>query len=101
MAKPALGRGLSALLGGSSPAAKTPAPPAELAMPPELSAPAVDTRERVELVPLTRIRPCPLQPRKDFPEVTLRELADSIKEQGIVQPLIVRSRGDTFELIAG
>ncbi len=101
MAKPALGRGLGALLGGSPPAATATAPPLESAMPPALAAPVADTRERVEHVSLTRIRPCPLQPRKDFPEVALRELADSIKEQGIVQPLIVRPRGDAFELIAG
>jgi ParB family chromosome partitioning protein len=42
-----------------------------------------------------------LQPRKDFTEEALRELADSIREQGIVQPLIVRPVGDHFELIAG
>jgi ParB family chromosome partitioning protein len=52
-------------------------------------------------VPLARIRPCPLQPRKDFPADALRELADSIREQGIVQPLIVRDQGDHLELIAG
>ena len=101
MAKPALGRGLGALLGSSPAAAKTPALPPEPAISPVLAAPLADARERVDQVPLTQIRPCPLQPRKDFPEVALRELADSIKEQGIVQPLIVRSRGDTFELIAG
>jgi ParB family chromosome partitioning protein len=50
---------------------------------------------------LNRIRPCPLQPRKDFSEEALRELADSIRERGIVQPLIVRERGGNFELIAG
>jgi ParB family chromosome partitioning protein len=60
-----------------------------------------DTRERVQRVPLDRIRPCPLQPRKDFPAEALSELADSIREQGIVQPLIVRERGGFFELIAG
>jgi ParB family chromosome partitioning protein len=42
-----------------------------------------------------------LQPRKDFPPDTLRELADSIREQGIVQPLIVREREGHLELIAG
>jgi ParB family chromosome partitioning protein len=60
-----------------------------------------DTRERVQRVPLDRIRPCPLQPRKDFSAEALRELADSIREQGIVQPLIVRERDGNFELIAG
>ena len=64
-------------------------------------APAPDPRERVQRVPLDRIRPCPLQPRKDFSAEALRELADSIREQGIVQPLIVRERGGFFELIAG
>ena len=52
-------------------------------------------------MPLDRIRPCPLQPRKEFSAEALRELADSIREQGIVQPLIVRERGGYFELIAG
>jgi len=42
-----------------------------------------------------------LQPRKDFSPEALRELADSIKEQGIVQPLIVRERNGHLELIAG
>ena len=52
-------------------------------------------------VSLNRIRPCPLQPRKDFSPEALRELSDSIREQGIVQPLIVRERDGYFELIAG
>ena len=55
----------------------------------------------VRRVALQQIRPCPFQPRKDFSDDSLRELADSIKEQGIVQPLIVRQRGADFELIAG
>jgi ParB family chromosome partitioning protein len=60
-----------------------------------------DAREHVQRVALDRIRPCPFQPRKDFSPETLRELADSIKEQGIVQPLIVRERDGHLELIAG
>jgi ParB family chromosome partitioning protein len=64
-------------------------------------APEIDVRDRVQRVSLGRIRPCPFQPRKDFTPDALRELADSIREQGIVQPLIVRDRGDHFELIAG
>src|SRR5712664_3586263 len=97
MAKPALGRGLGALLGGS-PVAKPPGPiPATTTIP--AAAPALDNRERVQRVPLTRIRACPFQPRKEFPAETLRELADSIKEQGIVQPLIVREQNGHLELI--
>ncbi len=99
MAKPALGRGLGALL-GNTPVVTSPAPTAHTPVA-TIPAPAVDSRERVERVPLTRIRASSLQPRKDFPAESLRELADSIKEQGIVQPLIVRPSGDLLELIAG
>ncbi|HEY3856073.1 MAG TPA: ParB/RepB/Spo0J family partition protein [Verrucomicrobiae bacterium] len=97
MVKPVLGRGLNALLGASSPAsaAAFPAP-----APAPLQADA-SGREEVRRVPVTKLRACPLQPRKDFPPEALQELADSIKEQGIVQPLIVRKRGDEFEIIAG
>ncbi len=99
MAKPALGRGLGALL-GDSPIAKPPVPAPPLTTVPG-AAPAIDPRERVQRVALDRIRPCPFQPRKDFSPEALRELADSIKEQGIVQPLIVRERDGHLELIAG
>ena len=57
--------------------------------------------ERVQRVALNRIRPSALQPRKEFSEEALRELADSIREQGVVQPLIVRERNGFYELIAG
>src|SRR5438094_10667796 len=63
MAKPALGRGLGALLSGSPPAAKAPPAPV-LATPQTAELPIVDAREGIERVPLARIRPCPLQPRK-------------------------------------
>jgi ParB family transcriptional regulator, chromosome partitioning protein len=99
MAKPALGRGLGALL-GDSPIAKPPIP-APISTTGPGATPATDQRERVQRVALDRIRPCPLQPRKDFSPETLRELADSIREQGIVQPLIVRERDGHLELIAG
>jgi ParB family transcriptional regulator, chromosome partitioning protein len=98
MAKPALGRGLGALLGGNpSLTQSTPAPIQPSANP--ILVP--DNRERVQRVPLNKIRPSPLQPRKQFSGESLRELADSIREQGIVQPLIVRERDGLFELIAG
>lgn len=47
------------------------------------------------------ISPNPHQPRRDFPENEMAELADSIKVQGILQPLLVRPAGDGYELIAG
>jgi ParB family chromosome partitioning protein len=99
MAKPALGRGLGALLGGNPPL--TQPPPAPTVQQSALPTPAPDNRERVLRVTLDKIRPSALQPRKEFSDESLRELADSIREQGIVQPLIVRARGEFFELIAG
>ena len=49
-----------------------------------------------------RIAPNPYQPRRDFPENEMVELADSVKVQGILQPLLVReSSSDGYELIAG
>ncbi|HEX3890048.1 MAG TPA: ParB/RepB/Spo0J family partition protein [Verrucomicrobiae bacterium] len=101
MAKPALGRGLGALLGGSSLTQPAPAPTIQQPVIPATSIAAPDNRERVLRVPLNKIRPSALQPRKQFSEESLRELADSIREQGIVQPLIVRERDGFFELIAG
>ena len=96
-AKPVLGRGLGALLGGVAAAPK----PGEKAFPTPAPSAESDVRERVQRVPVARVRPCAFQPRKDFAPESLRELADSIKEQGIVQPLIVRPQGGNFELIAG
>ncbi|HVV00112.1 MAG TPA: ParB/RepB/Spo0J family partition protein [Verrucomicrobiae bacterium] len=98
MAKPALGRGLGALLGGA-PIAKPQSPAA--AIPASAGAAAVEARERIQRVPLDRVQPCAFQPRKEFSAESLRELADSIREQGIVQPLVVRERNGHFELIAG
>ena len=86
MSKPALGRGLGALLGGNPPVSQTPVTPAISAVAPP------DNRERVLRVPLNQVRPSALQPRKEFSDEALQELADSIREQGIVQPLIVRER---------
>jgi len=94
MAKPALGRGLGALLGGTMSVPKPAAPE----QPGESTA---AFGERVIRVPLGRIRPSPFQPRKEFAPEALKELTDSIKAQGILQPLLVRERPDHYELIAG
>lgn len=99
MAKPALGRGLGVLLGGMPAASKTAPAPSDHTTAPDQ--PAHSSEAGVRRVPLNRIHPCPFQPRKEFSEESLRELADSIREQGIVQPLIVRAKADQFELIAG
>ena len=56
---------------------------------------------RVVFVPPRSIRPNPAQPRKVFQEDRLLELADSIRQHGILQPLSVRRVGNSYELIAG
>jgi ParB family chromosome partitioning protein len=100
MAKPALGRGLGALLGGATASAdRLGAAPA---MHPITARHAEAANgERIQNVALDRIRPSPFQPRRDFSKEALQELADSIRAQGVIQPLIVRERGEGYELIAG
>ncbi len=86
MAKPAaLGKGLGALIN------------TRVASP----TPAQDKGERIQMIRLDQIIPTPLQPRTVFRDNNLQELVDSIKEHGIIQPLICRRNGDRFELIAG
>ena len=83
---------------GKVPATDPTAAPAEAA---EAAGVPAFASNGVKQVPLARIQPSPLQPRKDFTPAALAELADSIREQGIVQPLIVRVVGGMYELIAG
>jgi ParB family chromosome partitioning protein len=56
---------------------------------------------KFEEIPISAIRPNSHQPRRNFPEAGIRELAASIKEVGILQPLVIRSTETGFELIAG
>ena len=56
---------------------------------------------RVRYRPINTVRPNPQQPRRSFDETALRELADSIRAYGILQPLTVRDRGGFYELVAG
>ncbi len=86
MAKSGLGKGLGALIGG-----RPAAVPVE----------DVDPRENIHQVSLASIVPSGLQPRKDFAPDALQELVDSIRQHGIIQPLIARQVGDRCELIAG
>jgi len=85
MAKQALGKGLSALINSK---VVNPAPSEELG-------------ERIQKISLGLITPSPLQPRVEFPTEHLHELVESIRERGIIQPLIVRKVNGKFELIAG
>jgi ParB family chromosome partitioning protein len=85
MAKSALGKGLGALIGASSAAVRLDPQPGE----------------NVQQVSLASIVPSPLQPRKEFDREALQELIDSVRQHGIIQPLIVRQVGGRHELIAG
>ena len=84
MAKSGLGKGLSALI-STRPAVRLEAEPGE----------------KIQQVNLTSIVPSPLQPRKDFARDALAELVESIRQHGIIQPLVVRDVGGRHELIAG
>ena len=79
MSRQALGRGLKALI-----------PQAE------------DVKgEEIRQIPVSAIEPNPYQPRRSFDQEGLEELAASIKEKGVLQPITVRGKGETFELVAG
>lgn len=61
----------------------------------------IEEGEQVKEVSVSEIRPNPYQPRKEFEQSAIDELAGSIKEHGIIQPLIVRKSIKGFELVAG
>jgi ParB family transcriptional regulator, chromosome partitioning protein len=90
----ALGKGLAALL-PTKPAAAA----AATAPPPPQEAP--QSNGTPIRIPIDRIDPNPLQPRSSFQPDRLRELAQSIDANGIIQPLIVRQKGERFEIVAG
>lgn len=99
MAKQALGKGLGALIkkstGGVDGNASSPnAAPAEAVI-------SADDAKRVRDVTLDRIVPSPLQPRTVFVDSPLDDLMESIRQHGIIQPLIVRPVNGKLELIAG
>ncbi|MBM7567943.1 ParB/RepB/Spo0J family partition protein [Paenibacillus sacheonensis] len=62
---------------------------------------AVSEEDKVVEVPLTQLRPNPYQPRKTFDDEAIRELAESIKQHGVIQPIIVRTVLKGYEIIAG
>lgn len=83
--KKALGRGLSSLL------------PRKIDSAGPIAAPMANPRS----APLDQIDPNPSQPRTEFHPAALQELADSIRAHGIIQPLIVRRKGERYDLVAG
>ena len=82
--KKVLGRGLGALIPQKAEPAPVHAPAGGLAQ-----------------IPLDQIQPNPYQPRRTFNEASIDELARSVREHGIVQPLVVTRAGDKYKLIAG
>ena len=82
MERRALGKGLGALI-------------------PEKALDSGSHKEEIIYVQSGQIKPNPFQPREDFDQTSIEELAQSIKEKGVIQPLLVRRKGDNYELIAG
>jgi ParB family chromosome partitioning protein len=95
--KSRLGRGLGALITSGTTAPKAPAAPA--AAPAAVTAP--DGLAGYREVAVQLVEPNPYQPRKEFSDEALTELVDSIRAEGLLQPIIVRAVGDKFQLIAG
>lgn len=103
-----LGRGLGSLLGGDSGAfSKITAEDKKEAPTPQKNsstplAPQVPLEHRVWQIPIEKIQPNKEQPRKRFEKEALEELAASIKQKGIIQPLLLKKlEGDRYEIIAG
>jgi len=107
--KTGLGRGLGNLISGgiSKPAAKKTAAKKSTASTakkqPKAEAPAAPPPADTGLfeLPIGKLVPNPHQPRRDFDEEHLRELAESIASEGLLQPVVARKVGEQYELIAG
>lgn len=79
MERKALGKGISALIPEREP----------------------EKGEKIIYLKLDQVKPSPFQPREYFDNQSLEELTQSIKEKGVIQPVLVRRRGEYYELIAG
>ncbi len=82
MKKSGLGKGLDALI-------------------PRREESAAPVNTGIMTLPIEKITPNKMQPRKVFNDSSIKELSESIKEKGIIQPLIVRKKGDLYEIVAG
>lgn len=98
-----LGRGLASLIGENPPV-----PTGGMVGPVAPGTPTVSQRPlpnegEQRMVPIDRINPSPFNPRKTFPETELEELANSIREKGLVQPIVLRPIGVSgqYEIVAG
>src|SRR6185312_1708398 len=100
--KSRLGRGLGGLISSAAPAQPAPKPeatpaPAAAAAPAPTPAGAPGYQE----IAVHLIEPSPYQARREIPPEQLTELADSIRSEGLLQPVVVRKTGDKYQLIAG
>jgi ParB family chromosome partitioning protein len=93
--KSRLGRGLGGLITSPAAAAPKPAAPAPAAVVTVASAPGYQE------IAVHLVEPSPYQARREIPEEQLRELAESIRSEGLLQPIVVRKSADKFQLIAG
>ncbi len=83
--RPSLGRGLSSLLGDA----------------PDAPVGDREAGDRVRTLPVSALTPHPHQPRRHFDEAALEELARSIAERGVIQPILVRPHGHDYQIVAG
>ena len=101
--KQRLGRGLGSLLVGhdlSEPVASKPQMPTAVA--PKAAEPTTPPEARIWQIPIEKLTPSPYQPRTHFAAEKIKELADSIKDRGILQPIVARKLNNgSFEIIAG
>lgn len=103
--KRALGRGLDALIGAGARRRENPEltdTQSPLMMDESGEAPVAAAEERLERLPLSQLTRGKYQPRRDIQPEALEELADSIRAQGVMQPIVVRPVGEArYEIIAG
>ncbi|MBI2496583.1 MAG: ParB/RepB/Spo0J family partition protein [Opitutae bacterium] len=101
--KSRLGRGLGALITSGTTTPKHPSPVAPPSSDPRRSPQGEggDGLAGYREVPVHLVEPNPYQPRKEFSAEALTELVDSIRAEGLLQPIVVRAVGDKFQLIAG
>jgi ParB family transcriptional regulator, chromosome partitioning protein len=86
--RPGLGRGLSALLGDSVPEAP-------------VGSEGEGAQPGVRTLPVSAMAPHPDQPRRHFDEAALNDLAESIRARGLIQPIVVRPHGHSYQIVAG
>ena len=99
--KGGLGRGLDALFADSVPVSRGAEAQIAAAKGSGTQESRDDSAEAVRYISIHDVKPNANQPRKTFDEEKIAELAASIRENGIIQPLIVRKKGKTYEIVAG